>query len=48
MTGASDELALLRRDKYGFSAERTARLIDQLELQLEELVWPAPPRTRPD
>lgn len=32
------EIALLRRDKYGHSAERTARLIDQLELQLEELV----------
>ena len=32
------EIALLKRDKYGRSAERTARLIDQLELQLEELV----------
>ena len=32
------EIALLRRDKYGRSAERTARLIDQLELQLEDLV----------
>ncbi len=32
------EIALLRRDKYGHGAERTARLIDQLELQLEELV----------
>ena len=32
------EIALLRRDKYGRSPERTARLIDQLELQLEELV----------
>lgn len=31
------EIALLRREKYGRSAERTARLIDQLELQLEEL-----------
>jgi hypothetical protein len=32
------EIALLKRDKYGRSAERSARLIDQLELQLEELV----------
>jgi len=32
------EIAILRRDKYGRSAERTARLIDQLELQLEDLV----------
>ena len=32
------EIAILKRDKYGRSAERTARLIDQLELQLEELV----------
>ena len=32
------EIALLKRDKYGRSAERTARLIDQMELQLEELV----------
>src|SRR6056297_1983625 len=31
------EIAILKRDKYGRSAERTARLIDQLELQLEEL-----------
>ena len=31
------EIAMLKRDKYGRSAERTARLIDQLELQLEEL-----------
>ena len=31
------EIARLKRDKYGRSAERTARLIDQLELQLEEL-----------
>jgi len=29
--------AKLRRDKYGISSERRARLIDQLELQLEEL-----------
>jgi transposase len=31
------EIAKLRRDKYGTSSERRARLIDQLELQLEEL-----------
>jgi transposase len=31
------EIAKLRRDKYGKSSERSARLRDQLELQLEEL-----------
>ncbi len=31
------EIAKLRRDKYGISSERWVRLIDQLELQLEEL-----------
>ncbi len=31
------EIALLKREQYGRSAERTARLIDQLELHLEEL-----------
>ncbi len=31
------EIAKLRRDKYGVSSERSKRLIDQLELQLEEL-----------
>ena len=31
------EIAKLRRDNYGTSSERRARLIDQLELQLEEL-----------
>jgi transposase len=31
------EIAKLRRDKYGISSKRRARLIDQLELQLEEL-----------
>lgn len=31
------EIAKLRRDKYGISSERRARLINQLELQLEEL-----------
>lgn len=30
-------IAKLRRDKFGPRAERTARLLDQLELQLEEL-----------
>ena len=32
------EIAIVKRDKYGRSAERIVRLIDQLELQLEELV----------
>ena len=31
------EIAKLRRDKFGPRSERTARLLDQLELQLEEL-----------
>jgi transposase len=31
------EIAKLRREQYGRSSERRARLIDQLELQLEEL-----------
>ena len=31
------EIARLRREQYGKSSERRARLIDQLELQLEEL-----------
>jgi chromosome segregation ATPase len=31
------EIARLRREQYGRSSERRARLIDQLELQLEEL-----------
>ncbi|QIR86854.1 IS66 family transposase [Paracoccus sp. AK26] len=38
IAGLKLEIALLRRDKYGRSAERSARLLDQLELQLEELV----------
>ena len=29
------KIALLKRDKYGRSPERTARLLDQLEIQLE-------------
>ena len=31
------QIARLRRDHYGHSAERRARLIDQMEMQLEEL-----------
>ncbi len=31
------EIARLRREQYGHSSERRARLIDQMELQLEEL-----------
>jgi transposase len=31
------EIAKLRRDLYGVRSERKARLLDQLELQLEEL-----------
>ena len=31
------EIAKLRREHYGHSSERSARLIDQMELQLEEL-----------
>ncbi len=41
ITGLKLEIALLKREQYGRSAERTARLIDQLELQLEELVTDA-------
>ena len=37
IAGLKLEIAMLKREKYGRSAERTARLIDQLELQLEEL-----------
>jgi transposase len=37
IAGLKLEIAMLRREKYGRSAERTARLIDQLQLQLEEL-----------
>ena len=37
ISGLKLEIARLKRDKYGRSAERTARLIDQVELQLEEL-----------
>lgn len=42
------EIALLKRDKYGRSPERTARLLDQLELQLEELVADAAEDATPD
>jgi len=41
IAGLKLEIALLRRETYGRSAERTARLIDQLELQLEEMVTDA-------
>ncbi|SEM42705.1 Transposase, partial [Roseovarius azorensis] len=37
IAGLKLEIAMLKRDKYGRRAERTARLIDQLELQLEEM-----------
>ena len=38
IAGLKLEIAILKRDKYGRSAERSAKLLDQLELQLEELV----------
>ena len=38
VAGLKLEIALLKRDKYGRSAERSAKLLDQLELQLGELV----------
>jgi len=38
IAGLKLEIALLRRETYGHSSERTSRLIDQLELKLEELV----------
>ena len=38
IAGLKLEIALLKRDKYGRSAERSAKLLDQLELQLGELV----------
>lgn len=41
IAGLKLEIALLKREQYGHSAERTTRLIDQLELQLEELVTDA-------
>jgi transposase len=41
ISGLKPEIALLRRETCGHSAERTARLIDQLELQLEDLVTDA-------
>lgn len=31
------EIAKMLREQYGLSAERRARLIEQMELQLEEL-----------
>ncbi len=39
------EIAKLRRQLYGPRSERTFRLLDQMELELEELEAP-PPRTR--
>ena len=41
ISGLKLEIALLRRETYGHSAERTARRIDQWELQLEDLVTDA-------
>ena len=41
IAGLKLEIALLKREQYGHSSERTSRLIDQLELQLEELVTDA-------
>jgi len=38
IAGLKLEIALLRRETYGHSSERTSRLIDQLELKLEELI----------
>jgi transposase len=38
IAGLKLEIAMLKRDKYGRSAERSAKLLDQLELQLGELV----------
>ena len=35
------EIAKMRREQFGQSSERRARLIDQMELQLEELVMAA-------
>jgi hypothetical protein len=37
IAGLKLEIALLKREKYGRRSERAARLIDQMELQLEEL-----------
>ena len=41
IAGLKLEIALLKREQYGHSSERASRLIDQLELQLEELVTDA-------
>mgnify|MGYP000580831972 CR=1 FL=1 len=38
IAGLKLEIAILKRDKYGRSAERSAKLLDQLELQLGDLV----------
>jgi hypothetical protein len=37
IAGLKLEIALLKREKYGRRSERAARLIDQMELRLEEL-----------
>ena len=39
-------IAKLRHDQYGASSERGRKLLDQMELELEELK-PVPPRTPP-
>ena len=39
-------IAKLRRERFGPSAERGAKLLDQLELQLEELEASASERIR--
>jgi transposase len=38
IAGLKLEIALLKRDKYGRSAERSAKLLDQMELQLGDLI----------
>jgi len=38
IAGLKLEIAILKRDKYGRSAERSAKLLDQLELQLGDLI----------
>lgn len=42
IAGLKLEIAILKRDKYGRSAERSAKLLDQLELQLGDLIEDAP------
>ena len=38
IAGLKLEIAILKRDKYGRSAERSAKLLDQMELQLGDLI----------